>query len=278
MKFVEKVLAMPQLKIETIKKARKKGFYDIQTSNGKYCISENLIVEYEILKDREFDEELFNKIIQKNNKEKLLISVYNYISYQMRSTKEVVDYLRKKEASIEDTDNIINKLIEQGYINDEMLSKYILDDVIRNKKGPKYLENKLKLKGIESKIIYECVSKYTSLVEEENIAYLINKLKEKNSDLPIKKQKERIAQKLIRDGFSSNVVFRLINITDFDFNGLSKLEEDAVKIIKSIENSKYGSLSSYEKKNKIVNKLLMKGYEYEDIKNIISDILLNKNI
>jgi len=278
MKFVEKVLAMPQLKIETIKKARKKGFYDIQTSNGIYCISENLIVEYEILKDREFDEELFNKIIQKNEKEKLLISVYNYISYQMRSTKEVVDYLRKKEASIEDTDNIINKLTEQGYINDEILSKYILDDVIRNKKGPKYLETKLKLKGVESKIIYDCVSKYTSLVEEENIAYLINKLKEKNSDLPIKKQKERIAQKLIRDGFSSSVVFRLINITDFDFNGLSKLEEDAVKIIKSIENSKYRFLSSYEKKNKIVNKLLMKGYEYEDIKNIISDILINNNI
>jgi len=269
---------MPQLKIETIKKARKKGFYDIQTSNGIYCISENLIVEYEILKDREFDEELFNKIIQKNEKEKLLISVYNYISYQMRSTKEVVDYLRKKEASIEDTDNIINKLTEQGYINDEILSKYILDDVIRNKKGPKYLETKLKLKGVESKIIYDCVSKYTSLVEEENIAYLINKLKEKNSDLPIKKQKERIAQKLIRDGFSSSVVFRLINITDFDFNGLSKLEEDAVKIIKSIENSKYRFLSSYEKKNKIVNKLLMKGYEYEDIKNIISDILINNNI
>ena len=46
----------------------------------------------------------------------------------------------------------INKLTEQGYINDEILSKYILDDVIRNKKGPKCLENKLKLKGIESKI------------------------------------------------------------------------------------------------------------------------------
>ena len=117
------------LKIDLVKKSRRKGYYDVYILNEKYTLSENIIVNYELLKGKEFTEEKFLKIIESNNDEKLMESVYNYISYQMRSEKEVVDYLIKKEASSEFINKCIDNLKQLNYINDYELRFTFLTDL-----------------------------------------------------------------------------------------------------------------------------------------------------
>ena len=46
---------------------------------------------------------------------------------------------------------------------------------------------------------------------------------------------------------------------------------DLDKILNSLNKDKYKDISSYELKNKVITKLLQKGYEYSDIKELIKD-------
>ena len=262
---------IPLVKIESLKKSKKKGFYDVETSIGKYSISENIIVKFTILKEKEFTSEEFEKIISLNDDEKVFNNVLNYISYQMRTEAEIRKYLEKKEVREQYITKCIKELKNLGYIDDESYAKYLLSDIQKKNKGPKYLQQKMKEKGLNEKLIKEFVFKYSPDSEEEILTLEINSLKDKNSNLPVKKQKQRLMEKFIRDGFSQTIVFNVINHCDFTFNDNGKLQNDLDKILNSLNKDKYKDISSYELKNKVITKLLQKGYEYSDIKELIKD-------
>ena len=248
------------VKIESLKKAKKKGFYDVETSIGKYKLSEDVIVKYSVLKGNEFSEEEFFDIIEKANDDKIISSVFNYISYQMRSQKEIVDYLTVKEANDDLIQKCVANLIGLHYIDDALLANYIFTSCLSKHKGPKFLEQKLYTRGISKKDIENVLAKYDNDLEYDIIEEVIDNLVEKYKEFPIKKQKQKISEKLIRDGFSSAVVYYYINKLKLEFKNNDKLIDEIRKIIqKNIE------LEGKALKNKIITKLMYKGYEYSDI-------------
>ena len=105
---------------------------------------------------------------------------------------------------------------------------------------------------------------YDSTLEEEIIVKIIKK--ENNNNLPIKKFKLNLCNKLIRNGFSNELVYKLVERQKFDDNSESLIEKDFNKVYnKVIKKDKTTS----EKKQLIINSLLSKGYEYSLIKEII---------
>ncbi len=101
-------------------------------------------------------------------------------------------------------------------------------------------------------------------MEEEVLDVIIPKLVDKKTNLPIKKQKEQLYQKLIRDGFSGSLIEKKINSISFTSNALDYLDNEIKKLKK-----KYEKLPDDEKHTKIIQSLMRKGYEYSDIKKVI---------
>lgn len=238
----------------------------VETSIGEYKLSEDTIVNFLVLKGKTFTIDEFNKIIDSEKSNDLFNKVLNYISYQMRSEYEIEKYLLDKNASNEDVGLIIEKLKEFGYLNDKELANYVYDSVLRNQKGPKVLENKLQEKRIDNLIIKEYLNKYNYSLEYKVASEVIEKEKNKKNDEPIKKQKQSIYNKLLRYGFSSNIINNIVSELKLVDNSSEKLENEIEKLL-----YKYRSLEKKELKQKMIKSLINKGYEYSEIINKISE-------
>lgn len=255
------------INIEAVIKDKKKDYFKVETTIGDFLISESMIVKYLILKGKSFTEEEFTDILNDISKEKYFSKVLNYISYQMRSEKEIKDYLFEKEASYEIVDYVIERLKTLNYVNDELLSEIILKECIKKQKGPKVLENKLFSKGISSDISQNILKNYTNDIQNEIIDSIALKFIDSNTKLPIKKQKQKLQSKLMYNGFDSYLVNAKIN----SYHYVDESDEDLKKQVRLLI-EKYDNNLNYETKKKIMNKLVLKGYEYQKIKESFSSL------
>ena len=234
-----------------MKKLKKKGMYVISLLSEDIKVTEDILVKYSLVKGKEIDSTLISEIKKEETKEELFLKALNYISYQSRSVKEVRDYLIKHEATSANTNSIIKELTSLGYLNDKQMSSYILDSMVNNLKGPKKYEEKLFTKGIKDYVIYD------SLIEDEVLDKAILKHKDSYTKYPKKKQIEKLANKLISDGFSSSKVFSKVSKLEYSDNAIETIDKDIEKLKK-----KYSKYSGFELKRKIVSSLLQRGYEY----------------
>lgn len=250
-------------KIESIKKLKKKGMYEITINGCDYIVTEDLIVKYTLIKGRELTTEELSKIESEIINENLLLKVYNYISYQFRSEYEIKKYLYGLSANENQVNDIIIKLKSLNMIDDNYLSVSILNYCIAQLKGPKIYKNKLYERRIE------IIHNYNDNDQIEAINKSIEKNKDKNKKLPALKQKLLLTQKLLRDGFEEKYVYKLIDEVSFDDDTDEQLE----RLIKEYEKLqiKYSKYTDYEKRNRIINNLMSKGYTYKQISKLINN-------
>lgn len=249
-----------QKKIEILKITKDKKKFLVETNEKEYKFNEDVIVEFLILKGKVFSEKEFKKIIKANDVSEIFNKTLNYLSFQQRSEYEIYSYIKEKGATGTDIDKIIKKLKDYGYIDDEKLANYLLDLVIRQKKGPKVLEKKLFEKRIDEATTKDVLEKYNLDIEGEVVNSLCEGLVKKNTDKPVRIQKQKIYEKLIRDGFSGEVINHYVSLLEFDDNSLEKLPLEIEKL-----EYKYRDLDEYKRKEKIIASLLRKGYDYSKI-------------
>ena len=196
--------------------------------------------------------------------------------------KEVVKngkkyYLRFEEIDedyLVNEDQIVSYRLIKGNVLDQKTYKTLMTDVnntvyeryanryteelIRKGKGKKAIYNLLIKKGIEQDLINENLSKYEKDDEFANALRIAEKLVKPESDYPIKKQKMQLIEKLLREGYGQDAInYAMSNIT-FTDNSQERLIKEYEKLQdKNIE------------KEKIIARLLAKGYEYSDIKRIL---------
>ena len=182
----------------------------------------------------------------------------------MRSISEVKDYLKKYQVNDNDIIDILNRLKDLKLVDDNMLANLILESTINNHKGPNIFIQKVKQRKLDINI-NEFV--YEKDIEEEVIDKVIKKYLDNNKELPIKKQKEKIYTKLLRDGFSNDLISKCINKVTFLDNSYLSLEKDINKAL-----FKYRNLDLKEKKEKVLSNLMRKGYSYSQIVSKINSI------
>jgi len=124
---------------------------------------------------------------------------------------------------------VIAKLKEQKYLNDtnyaESYSRFRKEN---EKFGRQRVVQDLKAKGVHGDIIEKTVGAAYQDVNEEQLAreYLQRKRVQKPSD---KKQAAKVFRRLVRAGFASRVIFRILKMWDVDDETISALESEAVE-------------------------------------------------
>lgn len=251
-------------KVKNIEKKGKKYLIILIEENNlkeeEFIITEDQIVNLRLIKDKILDNNEYKKLKQEVKLETYYLKAINYINFKIRTEKEVRTYLEKEDLTKENINKIIKKLKNISFIDDERYTDLYIDESIRKRKGKYLIRYSLIQKGIDINQIEEKLVKYDYDTEVENASFLANKLSTKYDEYPIRKQQQKITEKLISEGYETNIIRVVLANIELTDNSYEKLVN---------EYQKY--LNKELPKEKIISKLLQHGYEYSKIKQVIGE-------
>jgi regulatory protein len=136
------------------------------------------------------------------NNQALLQKCYRFLSLRNRSEKEMRDYLDKKTQKITIIDNIIDRLKEEGLIDDKKFIAWWVEQRSYFKpKGPFVLKQELLQKGINRDLIDQYFEE--NKIDELALAKQVLQKKQKTLTKFKKEEKfKKAIELLLRRGFS----------------------------------------------------------------------------
>lgn len=254
--------------LEEISK-RKGNRYLLKISNNNvletYLVYENMIIRYGFLSPRELSKSEYQIIKKDKTKDLLYEKALRFIEYKMRSISEVKKHLKKDKIDETSIKQVIDKLKQNGYLNDDLYAKnYINEKIDYDLVGPRYIKEKLILKGIHYDIIDSNLIVYSEESQFDKVFELIQKETKYKIKKPYKKAYMSLKQKLVNKGFSLAIIESSL-LSNID---LIKdcIDEDSL-IVREVEKlKKKYDFNEYTDRSKATKSLLSKGFNYEAIK------------
>ena len=118
--------------------------YKVIIDDIEYILFDDIILKYSLLNKKIIDKSLFNEIIKENEYLKNYYLVLKYISNRLRCKKEIIEYLKKKDVDDNNISFIIEKLNDEGYLNEYVyLKSFINDSINLSDDGPLKIKKKL---------------------------------------------------------------------------------------------------------------------------------------
>jgi regulatory protein len=208
---------MPRItKIESQKKnpKRRSIFLDGEFAFG---LDEEVLYKYGLKIGEELDQKKIDQILESEVKKESKDAALKFLSYRMRSEKEVRDKLKKKEFANDLIDEVIKDLKRINLIDDSNFASAFVRDKISNKpQGKILLKQELWKKGIKDETIEKVLKEYFEDEEEElNLAKnLLEKRKKRYENLDKNIAKRRMMSFLLRRGFSYEIVKQALKIEE----------------------------------------------------------------
>ena len=151
---------------------------------------------------------------------------------RMRTVAELKRLLRSRVDSESEygktlIELVVRRLKDNGYLNDaKYAAAYSAFRRDNEKYGRRRVITDLKVKGVVGEVLEKAVQDTFAEVDEEKQAreYLRRKRLKKPND---KKQAARVFRQLIRAGFGSKTIFKILRDWDVDDETLSAFEEEA---------------------------------------------------
>lgn len=247
------------IRILKVKQKGKTDKYEVTFSKEQeeetVLLLEDQIVNFRILKNKEYLVDEWIKILESSNTSIWFNKCLHYISFKNRTIKEIENYLGKNDLTKQQIKEIINRLLDIRLLNDEQYAYDYLEEIIRKKKGLKYFKYQLESKGVSTNVIDKVARDYPENLIINELVEQVQKHQKKLFTYPVNSQKQKINDKLLRDGFSNHIINIVFNQINWNCDIRQRIKQDLEKIKKQTDDN-----------NKITQKLLTKGYNYQDIK------------
>ncbi|RIW32317.1 recombination regulator RecX [Bacillus salacetis] len=239
--------------------------------DGEYSFSidEEILARFQLGKGKEIDEMAIAEIGYEDDVRRAFNLAIHYLSYRMRTEKEVSDYLKKKELGDAVAGEAIHKLKEYNYLNDHEFAKaYVNTQINTSDKGPGAVERELIEKGVDKQLIESALTPFTQEIQLEKAMGLTNKLfkKYKKDSLIVAKQK--VEQNLARKGYPFSVINLAWQETDNEKSEDEKLEAVLLHARKA-HNRLKSKYTGYDYQMKMKQNLFRKGFSMEEIEEAI---------
>lgn len=247
------------MKIISYKKTSR-GRYIITLDNNKLTLYEDVILNNNLLFQKDITLELLEKVMNENNYYKAYDLSLSYIETKLRTESEIISYLEKKGFTKNIIDDTIKKLKESNLINEKLyIEAYTNDKINLSSYGPFKIKRNLLDLGLSE----EEIDAYLDTISSEVWKSKLDKIISKKVSLMKNKSAYMIKNKLKVDlfnlGYDRNMIDSLlisINLND----------EDAIKKEMSKAYDKYSKKYEGEQlKRQIKNYLYKKGFITSDI-------------
>lgn len=242
-------------------KKKRNGQYELQLESGEVLsLYEEVILKYELLLKKKIDEKEKESILLSNQEYDVYYVALKSLKSRFKSVKDLRGLLLKKEYPQKYVEKAIDKLVQQGYLNDRSFAKaYINEQMITTSKGPRKIERELLDKGVSSSIIVEELSVFTKEEQIPKIEKVASRLIRSNRSRGGFVLRKKIIHDLQNLGYDHSIIDEVLNRLDFgDTKDIAKKEYD--KLYRRLSRKYSGCELEY----KIKEKLYQKGLYYED--------------
>lgn len=237
------------------------GKYKVELDGGRdLLLYEDVILKYELLLLKDIDDKLLIEVDKANQEWDVYYVALKSLKSRFKSIKDMRDSLLKKEYPKDLVDSAINRLIKQGYLDDNSFSRgYINTQIVTSLKGPNKISKELSAKGVSNSIISDELNVFDLNLQKEKIEKVINKEIKINRTRGGVVLKNKIVNDLINLGYSFDIVQSVIDKFDFS-NNLDIAKKEYDKLYRKLSRKYSGKELEY----KIKEKLYQKGLYYED--------------
>lgn len=208
----------------------------------------------------ELNRELIEEIKASESWNKAYSDALFYLSFRMRTEKEMRTYLRKKEATPHVIDEVIEKLRKENFLNDlEFAIAFVRDRVNRSSKGPKIVANELQEKGVDEESIQQALREYSDEQQFQNALHWAEKRSARRSKESHRRTLNKIRAQLLQKGFSQDVATRVMEHIDIPLDKAeekNKLHAQGDKLYKKYARNYEG----YELKQRLQAALYRRGF------------------
>jgi regulatory protein len=140
-----------------------------------------------------------------------LAKIYHYCAYQERSHKEVKEKLFSYGLHTSEVDQLLSKLITDGFVNEERFAKAFAGGKFRmNKWGRLKIENELNALGISPRCVAKGLKEIVDEDYEKTLQQLLEKKNKLVSDTEQFKKRNKLAQYAIGRGYEPDLVWRIL--------------------------------------------------------------------
>lgn len=185
-----------------------------------FAVDMNVMIKYSLAKNMELEDDFISEILTAEEEMNAYNYAVNLLSRAPKSEKELKMKMQDKGYDVIFIENVIKKLREQRYIDDERYSEMFISSKINiSKDGRRKIKEALYNKGINKEIIDE---KLSSVSEEEEIerAFLLAKKKLASmKEEDTRKKTLKLSNYLINKGFEYSTVKKVVSSLlkgDFD--------------------------------------------------------------
>ena len=248
------------MKIIKYKKGTK-GKYKVYLEDGtELQFYEDVILKYQLLLKKDIDDKTMIEADSYNQECDVYYIALHSIENRYKSVYELKVWLLNKEYPIDLVEKAIQKLLEQGYLNDRMFAKsYIHNQMVTTNNGPYKIERELLNKKIDSSIIQEEITCFTEEEQKIKVQKIIEKGLRSNHSRGGVVLKQKIYNDLKNYGYDISYINSVISQYSFqNTNEIAKKEYE--KLYRKYSRKYEGE----ELKRIIREKLYMKGLSYEE--------------
>ena len=158
-----------------------------------------------------------------------------------------------------DISSVIDKLVEQGYLNDRSYTKSrINENIITTNWGPRKISSDLLKHGIDKDIIDDEIDIFTKDMELDRIDKIADKLLKSNRSRGGYVLRTKIFNDLMNLGYTKEYINSILNNKNYDNKEIIKKEYD--KLYKKYSKKYEGNELDY----KIKQAMYQKGLYYEE--------------
>ncbi|TFE01241.1 recombination regulator RecX [Jeotgalibacillus sp. R-1-5s-1] len=243
-----------------------------------FSVDEAVLVQYQLQKNKELTDFDIGEIEYEDEVRKGFNKALVYLSYRMRSEKEIEDHLKEQEMGDAAISETLHKLRHYGYVNDQSFAQaYYNTQINTTDKGPIQIKNGLREKGVSNDIIESIISETPEEEWNDRAIGIMEKVVKKNQKLSPLQIKKKTQDTLSRKGYSGQTVaFVLANLT------IERDEEDQKAAVltqaKKAHNKYSRKFEGFEYEQKMKQTLYRKGFSMDEIEWAIGELNDNEDM
>lgn len=248
------------MKIIKYKKTTKGKYKIFLDDDSELTLYEDVILKFELLLKKEITTSMILDVYNFNQECDVYYVALDSINRRFKSVYDTKEFLLKKDYPVEMIEKALDKLINQGYLNDRSFAKsYINNQMITTNKGPYKIRRELSEHRVDLNIVDEELVIFDCDTQIEKINKVASRLYKSNRSRGGAVLRKKIMSDLISLGYDSETILKVID--DFDFsNNKDIASKEYEKVYRRLSKKYEGKELEY----KIKEKLYQKGLYYED--------------
>ncbi len=214
----------------------------------------------------------------KTEMEKGMDTAVKYLSFRSRTEKEVFEHLLKKKYRQKVILEIINRLKDYRYLDDQdYLKNYLSTNAQVTRYGKIRIFHDLKRRGLKESVLDQLDHYYPRQMEKKFCKILADKHYPKLRGKSIPERKKNLYTKLLRLGYERTMILDCIDTLTWENQDQEQKDEEKIRLKLAEDFKKYEKrhikkgYKDYELNQRIFRSLAGRGYSFELIKELMDE-------